>query len=44
MLSSQIANSLTTIDDGYVLDARQGKVLADRIAALEVAVAALQNK
>lgn len=31
-----IANNLTTTDEGYVLDARQGKVLADLITNMKL--------
>ena len=30
-----VANDLTTTDEGYALDARQGKVLGDRVSKLE---------
>ena len=30
-----VANDLTTTDEGYALDARQGKVLGDRVSELE---------
>ena len=35
MVGSDIANNLATLDAGYVLDARQGKVLKDFINALD---------
>lgn len=35
VFKTQISNSLITTEEGYVLDARQGKVLMDKINALE---------
>lgn len=33
--SDKVKNNLTTTDEGYVLDARQGKVLSDRVTTVE---------
>lgn len=41
LTAQDIANNLTTTDEGYVLDARQGKALLDAIEALGATVEAL---
>lgn len=43
LLTSNIANNLTTTDDGYVLDAVQGKALNDNITVNAEAIADMET-
>lgn len=38
-----VANNLTTTDEGYVLDARQGKVLADRLGSAQGTLSSVEK-
>lgn len=42
-LTPDIVNDIDTIDEGYVLDARQGKALSDAIAENEADIADMQS-